>query len=260
MLSPSQRPGAPEPLSERFAQQIAARGERALGVGLSRTASRHNRRLMHSLVHGTQHTGSSHGHVLSSPRLYDFTVELFFLGRRRRSYQMLLAAAGVGPGQHVLDAGCGTGYFARLIARAVGPSGVAVGIDPSESMIEYARRKTGCMRNCQFQVAAAEALPFPGERFDVVASSLVLHHLPEELRLRALEDMRRVLRPGGRLLVAEARDPGHGILGLVARAHGYDRMAKEVPDLDSLAGAAGFAERRNGEIQPWLRYVAAIKN
>jgi ubiquinone/menaquinone biosynthesis C-methylase UbiE len=215
---------------------------------------------MHSVIHGNRHPNASHGHVLASPRTYDFTVELFFLGRRRTSYQALVAAAGVRPGQGVLDVGCGTGYLSRLVARSVGPHGVVVGIDPSESMIQYARRKTASIANCEFQVGAAEALPFTGDHFDVVVSSLVVHHLPEDLRGRALGEMRRVLRPGGALLVAEARNPGHGVFGLLARAHGYDRMAQQVERLDSLAAAAGFGDIRQGEVPPWLRYIAAEKN
>jgi ubiquinone/menaquinone biosynthesis C-methylase UbiE len=160
----------------------------------------------------------------------------------------------------VLDVGCGTGYLSRLIARSVGPNGVVVGTDPSESMIQYARRKTASIANCEFQVGAAEALPFTGDHFDVVVSSLVVHHLPEDLRGRALGEMRRVLRPGGALLVAEARNPGHGVFGLLARAHGYDRMAQQVERLDSLAAAAGFGDIRQGEVPPWLRYIAAEKN
>jgi ubiquinone/menaquinone biosynthesis C-methylase UbiE len=212
---------------------------------------------MHSLVHG--HSTASAGHVLGSPRMYDFTVELFFLGRRHSSYRALVEAAGVRPGQRVLDVGCGTGYFARAIAAAVGSDGLVIGIDAGDSMIQYARQKAASIPNCEFQVGAAEALPLPGDHFDVVVSSLVLHHLPADLRVRAVEEMRRVLRPGGRLLVAEARNPRHGILSLLARAHGYDHMARQVPDLDSLVLAAGFDDIRNGEVPPWLRYVAAVK-
>lgn len=215
---------------------------------------------MHSVVHGHRHSAASHGHVLGSPRMYDFTVELFFLGRRRSSYQALVVAADIQPGQRVLDVGCGTGYFARAIAAAVGRAGLVLGVDPSPSMIDFARRKAASVPNGQFQVGAAEALPFPSDHFDVVVSSLVLHHLPEDGRLRALQEMRRVLRPGGKLLVAEARNPQHGILGLLARTYGYDRMAEAVKSLDSLAGAADFGDIRSGEVPPWLRYVTAAKN
>ena len=187
-------------------------------------------------------------------------VEVFFLGRRRATFQALIAAAGVQPGQRVLDVGCGTGYFERLLAPAVGPDGLVVCIDPSPEMVTYASRKAGRFANCQFQLGTAEALGFPAEQFDVVVSSLVLHHLPEDLRMPALREMRRVLRPGGKLLVAEAQVPRHGLgWRLLARLHSYDRMAREVPHLEPLAAQAAFAEIRTGEAPPWLRYAHAVK-
>ena len=127
-------------------------------------------------------------------------------------------------------------------------------------MVEYARRKAASIANCEFHVGAAEALPFPVDHFDVVVSSLVMHHVPEDVRLRALEEMRRVLRPEGRILVAGARNPQHGMLGLLARAHDYDRMAEADKSLDSLAGSACLGDIRSGEVPPWLRYVTAAKN
>src|SRR5438067_4500684 len=118
---------------------------------------------MHSLVHSASHQAATHGHVLGSPRQYDFFVEFFFLGRRRATFRALITAAGIQSGQRVLDVGCGTGYFVRLIAAAVGPRGLAVGIDPSTSMVEYARRKGAGSANSRFQVGTAEALEFPDD-------------------------------------------------------------------------------------------------
>jgi ubiquinone/menaquinone biosynthesis C-methylase UbiE len=208
----------------------------------------------------SSHSATTLGHTLGAPRLYDTFVDVFFVGRRRATFQALVAAAGVQPGQCVLDVGCGTGYFARLLAQAVGPEGLVVGIDPSPAMITYATRKAGRARNGQFQVGTAESLDFPAEHFDVVVSSLVMHHLPEDLWVPALREMRRVLRPGGKLLVAEAQIPRHGLgWRLLARIHGYDRMARMVPHLEPLAAQAGFAEIRTGEAPPWLRYVHAVK-
>jgi len=106
--------------------------------------------------------------------------------RRKATFQTLIAAAGIQPGQRVLDVGCGTGYFVRLISAALGPSGFAVGIDPSPAMVEYARRRAAGITTSQFQAGNAEALGFPDDYFDVVVSSLVMHHLPEDLRTRAL--------------------------------------------------------------------------
>ena len=208
----------------------------------------------------SSHPATTRGHTLGAPRLYDTVVDVFFFGRRRASFQALIAAAGVQPGQRVLDVGCGTGYFARLLTQAVGPEGLVVGIDPSREMIAYATRKAGRARNRQFQVGTAESLDFPADHFDVVVSSLVMHHLPEDLRVPALREMRRVLRPGGKLLVAEAQVPRRGLgWRLLARIHGYDRMARKVPHLEPLATQAEFAEIRTGEAPPWLRYVHAVK-
>jgi len=72
--------------------------------------------------------------------------------------------------------------------------------------------------------------------------------------------MRRVLRPGRKVLIAEAQNPRHGLgWRLLARLHGYDRMARQVPQLDRLAVQAGFHEIRTGEVPPWIRYVVAVK-
>jgi ubiquinone/menaquinone biosynthesis C-methylase UbiE len=64
---------------------------------------------MHALVHRASHSAAAQGHVLGSPHLYDLTTEVLFLGRRRATYQTLIAAAGVQAGERVLDVGCGTG-------------------------------------------------------------------------------------------------------------------------------------------------------
>jgi ubiquinone/menaquinone biosynthesis C-methylase UbiE len=206
------------------------------------------------------HPAATHGHVLGAPRLYDAVVDLFFFGRRHATFQALLAAAGVQPGLRVLDVGCGTGYFARLLGQTVGPGGLVIAVDPSPAMLTYARNKARGIGHCQFQIGTAESLDFPDDHFDVVVSSLVLHHLPEELRLPALREMRRVLQPGGRVLVAEAQVPRHGGgWRLLARLYGYDRLARVVPHLGALVAEAGFDEIRTGGAPPWLRYARAVK-
>jgi ubiquinone/menaquinone biosynthesis C-methylase UbiE len=216
--------------------------------------------MMHSWIHRSPHPAITRGHTLNAPRLYDFFANVFFLGRRRASFQALVAAAGVQPGHRVLDVGCGTGYFAWLLAQAVGLEGQVVGIDPSPAMISYASRQSRPASNAQFRVGTAEALEFPPEHFDVVVSSLVMHHLPEDLQAAALQEMRRVLRPGGTLLVAEAQTPRHGLgWRLLGRVHGYDRMARLVPHLEPLAVQAGFGAVCTGEVPPWLRYARAVK-
>src|SRR5216683_568478 len=180
------------------------------------------------LIPRSVHSASTRGHTLGAPRVYDAFVTLFFVGRRRPSFEALIDAAGVKPGQHVLDVGCGTGYFARLLAEAVGHDGLVVGVDASPEMIRYASTRARRARNCQFQLGTAESLSFPAEHFDVVVSSLFMHHLPDDLQLAAVSEMRRVLRPGGTLLIAEAHVRRAFGWQLLARLHGYDRMAQAV--------------------------------
>src|SRR5579859_6541095 len=211
------------------------------------------------LIPRSTHSASTRGHTLGAPHVYDAFVSLFFVGRRRSSFEALIAAAGVKLGQHVLDVGCGTGYFARLLAQAVGNDGLVVGVDASLEMIRYASARARRARNCQFQLGTAESLSFPAEHFDVVVSSLFMHHLPDDLQLAAVSEMRRVLRPGGTLLIAEAHVPRAFGWRLLARLHGYDRMAQAVPDLERMLAEADFQQAGSGEAPPWLRYVRAVK-
>lgn len=206
------------------------------------------------------HSATTRGHTLAAPGAYDTFATLFFFGRRRATYTGLGRVAGVTSGQRVLDVGCGTGHFASLLADTVGPTGLVVGVDASPEMIDYASRKRGRAGTCVFQLGAAESLSFPSDNFDVVVSSLFIHHLPADLQLTALREMWRVLRPGGTLLIAEAQVPRAFGWRLLARAHGYDRMAQAVAHLERTIAAASFQQIQTGDAPPWLRYVRAVKN
>ncbi len=200
---------------------------------------------------------AGHGITIGTPRLYDLSAALL-PGGRRRSYRRLLAAADVRPASRVLDVGCGPGYFARMLAGAVGPQGAVVGIDAAPEMTAYASRKARGLANCRFQPGTAESLAFPDAAFDVVVSSLVMHHLPEQGRLRAVREMRRVLRPGGTLLLADFQVPERGLWRVVASLTGHaGGMQREVPRLEPLVSEAGFTGLRSGDAPPWLHYVRA---
>jgi ubiquinone/menaquinone biosynthesis C-methylase UbiE len=105
-------------------------------------------------------------------------------------------AAGLRPGQRVLDVGCGTGVHARAAARRVGPTGRVIGLDRNEGMLAVA---AGSTEPVQWRRGTAEALPFPDASFDHVVSGFVLMFLTDPKR--ALTEMARVLTPHGRLTV-----------------------------------------------------------
>jgi SAM-dependent methyltransferase len=107
------------------------------------------------------------------------------------------------PGEAVLDIGCGGGFDSLVAARMVGPSGRVVGIDVTPAMLDQARSHLALLglANVSFQLAAAESLPFPDNDFEVVISNGVFNlTLDKEA---ALKEAHRVLKPGGRVLLAD---------------------------------------------------------
>jgi ubiquinone/menaquinone biosynthesis C-methylase UbiE len=106
------------------------------------------------------------------------------------------------PGRQILDVGCGTGEDARAMARRVAPSGRVVAVDGSQSMIDTARRRAeGCELSVEFQIADVHQLPFADDSFDASRADRIFMHL--ESPPRALAEMMRVTRPGGRVLIYE---------------------------------------------------------
>lgn len=200
------------------------------------------------------------GITLGTPRLYDLTADLFFFGRRS-AYRKLIEAANVRAGQRALDVGSGPGYLGRMLSSVVGPTGSVVGIDAAPEMVDYANRKSARLGNCTFQAASADALPFPDSDFDVVMSSLMMHHLPEASRSKAVSEMKRVLKPGGTLLLADFSIPERGIWHLVAAVTGHvaSNMAARVSALEPMVAEARFEQLRAGDAPPWLHYVRAIR-
>ncbi|MGH4008657.1 MAG: class I SAM-dependent methyltransferase [Pseudonocardiaceae bacterium] len=110
---------------------------------------------------------------------------------------ILCEAAGVGPGQRVLDVGCGAGIVARTAADLVAPEGQVVGLDRNEAMLTVARR---VRPDIEFHQGDAAALPFPDGSFDIALCQMALMFLPD--RRTALREMRRVIRPGATVAIA----------------------------------------------------------
>jgi ubiquinone/menaquinone biosynthesis C-methylase UbiE len=198
------------------------------------------------------------GILIGQGRGHETCTAVFFAGRRRRVFTGLAAASGAGPPDRVLDVGCGTGYLTRVMAEAVAPGGTAHGVDPSDEAIAHARRLTR-LANCTFSDGIAEALDAPDGAYDVVVTSLMIHHLPETLRPRAIGEMFRVLRPGGSILIAEFRPPASRIGRRMIRAHSPAMANNRVDLLEPMVREAGFEQLRSDDLRPWMHYVQALR-
>lgn len=165
---------------------------------------------------------SERGQVSRPPaEVYD---ELFVPALFQQWGSVVADAAGIEPGQRVLDVACGTGVLACAAADRVGVGGAVVGLDPNDEMLAVARRKSA---KIEWRNGRAESLPFPNESFDAVVSQFGFMFFED--RRAALREMARALRPGGRLAIAVCdsldHSPGYAAVAeLLQRLFG-DRVA-----------------------------------
>jgi SAM-dependent methyltransferase len=122
----------------------------------------------------------------------------------REAAERTLALLALEPGQAVLDVGCGNGAFLSLLGRVVGPHGRVVGLDPAPAFVAEARARVAAegLDGCASVVEGnAYQLPFDDGSFDAARCERVLMHLDDPIA--ALREMRRVVRPGGRVAATE---------------------------------------------------------
>jgi len=179
------------------------------------------------------------GFVLNWGWFYDLITWLLaylvFGGSEQALRQMTADLAQLQPGETVLDVGCGTGTLALEAYERVGATGRLCGIDPAPQQITRARRKAARRGlPIDFQAGVIEQLTFPDQSFDAVLSTLMMHHLPDDLKRQGLAEIARVLKPGGRLLVLDMKGPA-------------GPWKSSMQDQPALMKEAGFSQVETGE-------------
>jgi demethylmenaquinone methyltransferase / 2-methoxy-6-polyprenyl-1,4-benzoquinol methylase len=159
--------------------------------------------------------------------VYDLMNTAMTAGLHHRWRERAVDLARVGPGDSVLDVATGTGDLAIALSRRVAPGGEVIGSDFSEGMLTRARAKAPQLR---FEWGDAQALPYPDERFAAATVGFGARNFAD-LR-RGLDEMRRVVRPGGRVVVLEITTPRRPPLSSFYSLW-FDRI---VPALGRLAG------------------------
>ena len=140
---------------------------------------------------------------------YDLMNDLMSLGVHRLWKRLAVELAGVRRGQRVLDLAAGTGDLAARFAGLVGPDGRVVMSDINAAMLDRGRARMvdeGLLGNVDYVQINAEQIPFPDHSFDCVTIGFGLRNVTD--KQRALAQMQRVLKPGGRALVLEFSHPG----------------------------------------------------
>lgn len=188
------------------------------------------------------------GVVLHGARFYDLVAWIFLRGKESSFREKVVDLARIKPGESVLDVGCGTGSLTIAAKRRSGSASKVCGIDPSSEMIAKARKKAKKEGvDISFQNAVIEGLPFPDNHFDVVLTSLMLHHLPKSAREQGAKEIKRVMKPDGRWLIADfgGHEPKRkGILGHFHLKHGYIKTS----DINDLLNGAGFSVVESGAV------------
>ena len=162
----------------------------------------------------------------------------------------LIAEAALHPGERALDVACGTGVVARLAAEQVGPSGTVAALDLNEAMLAVARSVPSTGAAIRWYETSAESIPLPDDAFDGVLCQLGLQFVAD--KAAALREMRRVLAPGGRLLVSTPPPNAFfDVLGETMTRHvgseagAFVRMVFSLNDptlIERLFREAGFAD------------------
>ncbi len=143
------------------------------------------------------------------------------------------------PGERVLDAGCGSGRLLPVIGEQIGPTGSLVELDFAPGMLAIARRRPHA-GNVTFVLGDAHSLPLPDGDFDKVIALALLPHLDD--KAVALQEFRRVLKPGGELVIAHQM--GREALDRMHNESGEPVQRDLLPgkeDLEGMLARAGFA-------------------
>ena len=215
----------------------------------------------HSHTHSTEQPAQTEGSMIRWAPYYDLAVNLMTVGQARRLRKMTVDNALIKPGDSVLDVGCGTGEV-TLLAKTRTKNGKVYGIDPAPEMIAVARSKAARKKlDIDFRVGVIEALPFPDASIDVVTSSLMMHHLPDDLKRRGIAEIYRVLKPSGRLLIADFMRPTGSFVNHLFIAFTRHRGLKNgIEDLRKYMNEAGFSQivQPDGNVLV-IGFVRAVK-
>lgn len=201
------------------------------------------------------------GHTIGWAWFYDIFGRLVFAGKVKTMMQSTVKLANIQSDEKVLDVGCGTGTLAILAKQTSGHNVKIYGIDASPEMIERAQQKAQQDTvDVDFQIGLVENIQFPDGTFDLVMNSLMMHHLTPDLRQKALVEIYRVLKPGGRLLIVDFEPPKKGLYKTILTLLLGGMTSIDNTTIPPLVKNAGFIDVKIGATDTSIAtYISGVK-
>ena len=201
-----------------------------------------------SKTHTHEPVPQTAGKTIHWAKGYDAAVRLIALGQDKAFRRMTAEMAQIKSGDSVLEVGCGTGELAIAAKVRAGSSGKVYGIDAAPEMIEVARSKVAKAGiDIEFRVDLIEMLSFDDDSFDVILSSLMMHHLPDDLKRKGLAEVYRVLKPGGHLFIVDIKRPTTLLSRALMALLRHGNIHTGAQDLPAMMKALGFTGIEAGD-------------
>jgi len=194
----------------------------------------------HSQVDEDSRMKSQMGKMVDS---YDLYMKRITLGREDALRTMTVSLAQVNPGDCVIEVGCATGSLSLAAKRQAGSSGKVFGIDILPGMIERSKQKaTQANLDVTFQLGSIENIPFPENHFDVVMCSFMIFHMSEKVRNKGIEEIYRVLKPQGKLLVLDLALPPYPVSRRILKLLLGFMLKHDLKELQPIMESSGFSQ------------------
>jgi ubiquinone/menaquinone biosynthesis C-methylase UbiE len=197
---------------------------------------------------------------------YDKYMKRITLGREKALRTVTIDLAGIKQGDCVLEIGCGTGTLTLEAKRKAGSAGKVSGIDIIPGMIEICQKKAGQANlDVNFQVGSINLIPFPDKYFDVVMCSFMIFHMSGKVREKGIEDIYRVLKPNGRLLILDLSLPTHAVSRRILKFFLGFFLKHDLKELIPIMNSSGFLKIETDQAKfrvfglPLLSYILGIK-
>jgi ubiquinone/menaquinone biosynthesis C-methylase UbiE len=197
---------------------------------------------------------------------YDLYMKRITLGREDALRTMTVNLAQVKPGNCVLEIGCATGTLSLAAKRQAGPTGSVFGIDIIPGMIEVSQKKAiKAKLDVTFQLGNIEDIPFPNAHFDVVMCSFMIFHMSEKVRHKGVEEIYRVLKPQGRLMVLDLALPSRPVSRMIIKLLLGFVIKHDLKELQPVMESSGFSQIEISQAKyrilglPVLSFVLGIK-